>query len=402
MALATQCPHCQTTFRVAHDQLKLRAGLVRCGACKEIFNGVEHLLRPDQLPQPFAVPNAIVAPPSPASDPTDAATEDTTHTQPVIEPAAVALQTPDPDKQDISSTETGQMGEPATGSVSLPASDPSTILPQWPVAADSSSNDDPLQRMTLMDITGYDESENGDSTGPDTTGAEQSKTGDSATQSLAEENTDAPDELSQAIEELQRKPWRGTKKNADAKEPDDAYDAEFTEPAFVKRARQQQRIGRSLRILMRAVSFILLVALFAQGAYTFRNQLAASFPQTAPALAKACTIIGCKIERPSQIDAVSLESSELQALPSVQNIFVLTSLLRNRSSTAQEWPNIELTLNDANEKPIARRVFTPREYLLSTQELTKGFAANSEQPIKLFFELSQLKASGYRVYLFYP
>jgi predicted Zn finger-like uncharacterized protein len=28
MALATRCPHCQTTFRVANDQLKLHAGLV--------------------------------------------------------------------------------------------------------------------------------------------------------------------------------------------------------------------------------------------------------------------------------------------------------------------------------------------------------------------------------------
>ncbi|HVL76980.1 MAG TPA: MJ0042-type zinc finger domain-containing protein, partial [Noviherbaspirillum sp.] len=47
MALATQCPHCRTTFRVAHDQLKLRAGLVRCGACKQIFNGIENLRPPE-------------------------------------------------------------------------------------------------------------------------------------------------------------------------------------------------------------------------------------------------------------------------------------------------------------------------------------------------------------------
>src|SRR5690348_690217 len=48
MVLATRCPHCRTTFRVVQDQLKLRGGLVRCGACKEIFNGVENLLRPTQ------------------------------------------------------------------------------------------------------------------------------------------------------------------------------------------------------------------------------------------------------------------------------------------------------------------------------------------------------------------
>ena len=42
--LASRCPHCQTRFRVTPAQLELRAGLVRCGACREIFNGREHLL----------------------------------------------------------------------------------------------------------------------------------------------------------------------------------------------------------------------------------------------------------------------------------------------------------------------------------------------------------------------
>jgi predicted Zn finger-like uncharacterized protein len=44
MALATQCPHCHTTFRVASDQLKLRGGIVRCGTCQRIFDGNAHLI----------------------------------------------------------------------------------------------------------------------------------------------------------------------------------------------------------------------------------------------------------------------------------------------------------------------------------------------------------------------
>lgn len=43
MTLATQCPYCQTTFRVAKDQLALREGLVRCGVCTRVFNGNELL-----------------------------------------------------------------------------------------------------------------------------------------------------------------------------------------------------------------------------------------------------------------------------------------------------------------------------------------------------------------------
>ncbi|CAN5135536.1 DUF3426 domain-containing protein [soil metagenome] len=43
MTLATRCPSCGTTFRVVSDQLKLRKGLVKCGRCLTVFNGVEKL-----------------------------------------------------------------------------------------------------------------------------------------------------------------------------------------------------------------------------------------------------------------------------------------------------------------------------------------------------------------------
>jgi predicted Zn finger-like uncharacterized protein len=92
MALATQCPHCSTTFRVASDQLKLRGGIVRCGACHEIFDGNTALIDLAALagrqgpraqapatpaaaaPEAAPAPGAQAAPPEPsASDAFDAA-----------------------------------------------------------------------------------------------------------------------------------------------------------------------------------------------------------------------------------------------------------------------------------------------------------------------------------------
>lgn len=67
MTLATRCPSCRTTFRVTQGQLELRDGLVRCGHCKEVFNGNEHLLGPGTMQQPAAAPaerqSAPVTPP---------------------------------------------------------------------------------------------------------------------------------------------------------------------------------------------------------------------------------------------------------------------------------------------------------------------------------------------------
>ena len=66
MLLATQCPHCFTSFRVANDQLKLHAGLVRCGSCQQTFNGIEYLLAPGVKPAaapstPTIVPAHVTA-----------------------------------------------------------------------------------------------------------------------------------------------------------------------------------------------------------------------------------------------------------------------------------------------------------------------------------------------------
>ena len=103
-----------------------------------------------------------------------------------------------------------------------------------------------------------------------------------------------------------------------------------------------------------------------------------------------------------QIDSVSIESSDFQPLADKRDQFVLNVLLRNRGTTVQAWPSIELTLNDTTDKIVARRVIAPRDYLPANPLPAKGFATGSEQPIRLVFELVRLTASGYRVYLFYP
>lgn len=386
MALATRCPHCHTSFRVAHDQLKLRAGLVRCGACKEIFNGVENLL-PASAPQQASIPQDSVPNPAPA-------VADAQHEHFVPDPSQQPAVTPEHSASLVPEKHTREEHPPT----STPTDHPNAVA-----AAGTDINADPLQRMTLMDFSAWKED---DETAPALRGhaaeTEPSQVDDAGSYSQTELLPEAPDELDQAIEDLQRKPWRrkSTKSGID---DDIEGDDDATEPDFVRRARRQQQIGRTLHALTSVGSTVLLVALLAQSVYAFRNQIAAWLPQTTPMLVEVCARIGCDVGLPAQIDTVSIESSELQTLVPNQNTFVLNALLRNRSSISQAWPSIELTLNDANEKPIARRVFSPREYLMtSASDSKKGLDANAEQQVRVFFELSDLKASGYRVYLFYP
>ncbi|WP_292931141.1 DUF3426 domain-containing protein [Noviherbaspirillum sp.] len=372
MALATQCPHCHTTFRVAHDQLKLRAGLVRCGACKQIFNGIENLLRPDDLEPPSAqIPTSALQGPQPEPAP---------QTLPPSETSAATQPAPETTKEAALPEESAQAPD------EMPA-EPAVSEEQGTQAAEggNATPQDPLLRMTLMDFTHEQARPIRDESGKPVV-------------------QDEPDAVERAIDDLQSKPWRN-KAESESVETDklDAADtAEYEEPSFVKQGRRKQRIGRLLRVVMSGGSVLLLIGLLAQSAYVFRDRIAAWFPQTKPVLAEACTYIGCRVGLPAQIEYVSIESSELQTISTDSNIFTLTALLRNHGATEQAWPNIELTLNDSNDKPIARRVFVPRDYLSAIQDGQKGFAPKSEQPIKLYFEVSQLKPSGYRLYLFYP
>lgn len=47
MSLATRCPHCNTLFKVTSGQLQTHEGKVRCGQCKAVFSGIEHLTSAD-------------------------------------------------------------------------------------------------------------------------------------------------------------------------------------------------------------------------------------------------------------------------------------------------------------------------------------------------------------------
>lgn len=144
------------------------------------------------------------------------------------------------------------------------------------------------------------------------------------------------------------------------------------EPGFLKRDRRRERYGKTITIAMSVGSLLLVGALAAQGLTTFRNQLAASYPALKPTLQDICGTLGCKIELPTQIDELVIEQGELQTLS--ETTFSFSTLLRNQSATAQTWPHIELVLDDANDKAILRRVFTPRDYLGADATLEKGFA----------------------------
>ena len=148
-------------------------------------------------------------------------------------------------------------------------------------------------------------------------------------------------------------------------------------------------------------ALLLLLMLLAQAAYFFRVDLAAQLPGLKPALIGYCRILKCSVPLPQHTDLIGIESSGLEADPANENRITLNALLRNRAPYAQAFPNLELTLNNSQDKPLARRVFGPADYLSQAENEAAGLLPNHELGIKLHLNTTDLKPSGYRLVLLY-
>lgn len=148
-------------------------------------------------------------------------------------------------------------------------------------------------------------------------------------------------------------------------------------------------------------ALLLLLTLLAQAAYHYRSAITLLFPETKPYATKLCASLGCELPLPRRIEMMSIEASDLQADTTNPNVMVLSATIKNRAVFNQQHPLLELTLTDAQDQPVVRRVLAPQDYLGKTVNTQAGFAANTEIAIKVFIEGSQVKATGYRLYLFF-
>jgi hypothetical protein len=151
------------------------------------------------------------------------------------------------------------------------------------------------------------------------------------------------------------------------------------------------------------MSIPMLVVLFAaQALFHFRDAIAAHWPRSKPVLTALCFAAGCRVRALQDVEALSIEASDLQADPAHKGLLTLSATIRNRAPYTLAYPYIELTLFDIQEQPVVRRAFAPGEYISGAVDLQVGIAGNAELPVKLFLDASATTQAGYQVYLFYP
>jgi predicted Zn finger-like uncharacterized protein len=144
------------------------------------------------------------------------------------------------------------------------------------------------------------------------------------------------------------------------------------------------------------------LALAAQAAWFFPTPIGLQLPGLRPLLVQYCAWTGCKAELPQAPDLLFIEASDLQLLdPARPSEVLLTASLRNRAGFEQALPLLELTLTDSANRTAARKVFKPAEYLGTSLDPRQGIGAGQEVSVRLYLDTGEVKAAGYRLYLFF-
>ena len=142
---------------------------------------------------------------------------------------------------------------------------------------------------------------------------------------------------------------------------------------------------------------LLLAALALQVAVQRRDQLAVEHPALRPALDRMCQLAGCRVTFPREIQSVQIDSATLNPLG--PNQFKLAIVLRNRADHPVAMPALELSLNDAAEKLVLRKVLRPEDV-----QAPPALAPNGEWAATIAVQVGSVgqEVVGYRVFAFYP
>jgi predicted Zn finger-like uncharacterized protein len=367
MALATKCPQCGALFRVVADQLKLRGGLVRCGQCRAVFDAIGSLTYLD---------DSAVAPLRVAKE-----------AAPAASPAPAPVNSGAPGTRSA-------LGRSTTLRISPVA--PATLAGNLPPRSESSAAplDEPavIRRRSRGSTATSAEA-------TDTRGAETAVGAQDRAPTLVRSNEEpesAPIEApaDEGIEPVAGGPIEPEAAPSEADETD--------RPPSFTRSKSGTRSGFSIVYGGGAAVLALVAAI--QLAVIFRGQLMIHWPQSRPLLTELCEVFRCTVSWPTQADQLAVIGTELQAIPGTDAL-ELSALVRNRADFRQALPAIEVTLTDARNRPLARKVFTPADYLASagepTARLQEGLAPGGDLSIRIFFEARGLAPAGFLVYPFY-
>ncbi len=398
MTLATTCPRCKTSFKVVSDQLKLRRGMVRCGVCQNVFNGLEHLKYVEPVGSnagarassaaPITPPPIVASPPLPpaiASSPNPVAAIEHWPNVPAVSSA----------HEELSGTREASSIEKAFGAKVVATKSTTTSNNQGASDWSQSNNPVPAGLIAKKAQPNYPR--------------EPSRGVAQNTTTLLRQDNDLqtafflPDRFE--AEELARSvtPPRSIKVNplSDGTDlrgrkldrSDEAVDFFSSESSQGTTTERASKVGIRIAFIGLGLLACLQVTLL------LRNVIAQRFPSARYTLETASSAVGLKVTLPRNLKMLTIESFDVQATAR-PDILAISAIVRNRASHPVSWPAMELTLSGVDGTPVLRKVITPAQYLEPFM-VNNGATGLNEQPIRIGLQTNSITPTGYSVNLFY-
>ncbi|MDO3721011.1 DUF3426 domain-containing protein [Marinobacter sp. chi1] len=384
-SLQTQCPKCETRFRVTEDQLSVARGKVRCGNCMSVFNAIEHQV----------VPEGSVSKPQ---------TEAPKAEQPgkfSTEEEFVFADNPDED-----ATEGHYTG--------------STLSFSDDELSDSFRTIDEKPSSTFTDIDHEDSNENIDESWAE---AMLNELGDAEPEAPRKPTKREPAARAEvppkpAPEPIAPEPARtsapeDTPTEPPANEQTPAPTAPPTESGFdlmddtttFRATDQEDRLGEPMSasvpfsdlrrepvsvpssgggrlrtFLWSLVVLALLGVLVAQVTWFQFDRLSA-IPELRPFYEKGCELAGCELEPLVNVGAIQSRKLVVKTNPENRTQLLVDAVIINRAKFEQPFPAIALTFSNLNGDVVAQSIFTPEEYLAGEGRSLEAMPTNT--PVRI-------------------
>lgn len=155
-----------------------------------------------------------------------------------------------------------------------------------------------------------------------------------------------------------------------------------------------QSAGR--RWIWGSVAVLAAAVLGAQALVAWHDQIAQAMPTLKPVVEVACVMVDCRVEAARQLQALSVESSELVQLGGT--VYQVTLVLRSRADQELAVPAIDLKLTNARQEVVIRRVLRLSDFGLRSNAI----GARKELTLQAALNTGERQIAGYNIELFYP
>ncbi|WP_162844181.1 DUF3426 domain-containing protein [Sinobacterium caligoides] len=376
----TQCPNCQTAFRVTGQQLTLAAGSVRCGSCLHIFQADTHWLDEEG--------NAPLL--SNDSDKDDPLFDFKIGDDTVI-PDHLSHEFAFDDDEDAAEDKPSQFSD---SFINLKGIGESHSFNDIDVFESNSDNEDEGDEDEAWAKALLEEIEQ--------SSAEELRAENHvappSTPPPATAQTSNSSNIAPAPEGGKEEGKEATCDNsllsasAPISERQALVNAIESEPLELHHSRE----SRFPQAIWGGLSILALVVLLFQYAWFNMTELAHN-PKLRPWYQQACSFIGCELPRLQ--DTNKIASHNLVVRPSADNpkLLNLDMIIINNATFAQPYPNIRITFSDMNNTLVSSRALSPGQYLRGELDGSRTMPPQRQIHIALKIISPSDDATNYRV-----